>query len=137
MMDRNYNQFANCGVHQVRHSNGDIEWDQDEYLDALIPIKHPRLTGAKAEDDPDEELIGLFWSLLVALAYALTTQHWLAGYIVALQRMTRKPKIIHIRRLNAYVRLAQAQHAHIVYTAMKCLRTVDTHSDAGFSKLKP
>ena len=63
-MDRNYNEFTNCGVHQVRHKNGDIEWDQDSFIADLIPIIHPRLAGADKESALDEELTALFWSLL-------------------------------------------------------------------------
>ena len=133
-MDRNYNEFTNCGVHQKRHPNGDVEWDQDPYLDALIPITHPSLVGAKPETDLNPELTALFWSLLGALAYALTTQHWLSVYVVALQRMTHKATIIHIRKLNAIVRIAQKQKAHIMFQSMVCDRLLDTHSDSAFSK---
>ena len=103
-MARNHDEFTNCGVHQKRHKNGDIEWDQDDYIKDLIPIVHHELVGKKAEDKPSEDLVALFWSLLGALAYALTTQHWLAVYVVALQRVTHCPTVGDIRKLNTLVR---------------------------------
>ena len=133
-MARNKEEFTNCGVHQKRHSNGDIEWDQDEYIKDLIPIQHPDLVGRKPEDTPSDHLTAMFWSLLGALAYALTTQHWLAVYVVALQRVTQCPKVGDIRKLNVYVRMAQVKKAHILFRAMKCLRLIDTHSDSSFKK---
>ena len=63
-MERHRNEFTNCGVHQKRHPNGDIEWDQDDYIKDLIPIEHHELTGKNAEDKPSEHLAAMFWSLL-------------------------------------------------------------------------
>ncbi len=68
--------------------------DQDEYIKALKPIAHPDLTGAPAENELTPALTKLFWSLLGALAYSLLTQHWLAVYVVSLQRATYAPRII-------------------------------------------
>ena len=73
---------------------------------ALKPITHNKLIGAAPESDADEALVPLYWSLLGALAYSLLTQFWLAIYVVPLQRNTKKPLVIHIRRLNAIVRVA-------------------------------
>ena len=114
--------------------NGDIEWDQDDYIKDLIPITHHELTGKKKEDLPSEQLTALFWSLLGALAYALTTQHWLAVYVVALQRVTQNPTVGDIRDLNTLVRKAKQAPAHIKFRSMKCHRTIDTHSDSSFKK---
>ena len=111
-----------------------IELDQDEYIAALIPITHPDLVGAKAEEDATDALIQLFWSLLGAVAYSLMTQHWIAVYVIALQRETSQPKIIHVRRLNAVVRALQKKPAHIVFPSMKCAKHLLAHSDSGFSK---
>ena len=78
--------------------------------------------------------VELFWSLLGALAYALITQHWLAVYVVALQRQSKAPKVIHVRRLNALVRVAQKRPARILYRAMECCRILECHADSGFTK---
>ena len=133
-LKRNYKDFTNCGIRHRQHDNGSVELDQDEYIAALIPIAHPQLVGAKAEEPASEVLIQLFWSLLGAVAYTLMTQHWIAVYVIALQRETSSPKIIHIRRLNAVVRALQKCPAHIVYPRMECVKHLLAHSDSGFSK---
>ena len=55
-------------------------------------------------------------------------------YVVALQRQVKQPKIIHIRRLNTIVRVAQRSPKHVLFRAMECLREVQGHADSGFSK---
>ena len=133
-LKRNYKDFTNCGIRHRQHDDGSVELDQDEYIMALIPIATPELVGAKAEEPASEALIQLFWSLLGAVAYTLMTQHWIAVYVIALQRETSHPKIIHIRRLNAVVRALQKCPAHIVYPRMECVKHLLAHSDSGFSK---
>ena len=133
-LKRNYKEFTNCGIRHKQLDDGSVELDQDEYIQALIPISHPELVGANAEDYASEVLIQLFWSLLGAVAYTLMTQHWIAVYIIALQRETHKPKIIHIRRLNAIVRALQKLPSKIKYPSMKCSNELLAHSDSGFSK---
>jgi len=83
------NEFTNCGVHHKKHHDGTITLDQDDYIKALIPIKHRELS-----NDPStpasEELLSLYRSLLGAVAYTQLTQHQMACYIVALQRKTHR-----------------------------------------------
>ena len=79
------------------------------------PISHADMIGAAGEMDATQELIELFWSLLGAAAYFLLTQYQMLVYIVSLQRKTKKPQIIHIRRLNAVVRIVQTRPAHLHY----------------------
>jgi len=76
----------------------------------------------------------LYWSLFGAPAYATTTQFWLAVYIVALQRQTTSPLAIHVRRLNALVRVAQRKPARITYRAMRPTGTLECHADSGFTR---
>jgi len=130
----NKNQFTNTGVRHNRIPNGTIIIDQDEYITALKPINHHSMTGAKGEDDVTPPLKELFWSLLGALAFTLLTQHWIAVYVVSLQRRTQSPQYIHVRRLNALVRILQRSPAKITYTNMTCDRHIEVHSDSGFSK---
>ena len=68
------------------------------------------------------------------MAYSLLTQFWLAVYVVSLQRNTKKPLVIHIRRLNAVVRVAQKRPAKIIYIAMIPTGTLECHADSGFSR---
>ena len=126
--------FTNTGVHHLMLPDGSVELDQDEYIAALKPIVHVDLVGASGDDDAPPHLVDLFWSLLGAVAYALITQFWIAVYVVALQRQAKAPKIIHVRRLNALVRVRQKRPARILYRAMDCCRLLECHADSGFSK---
>ena len=126
--------FTNTGVRHNQLEDGSVETDQDEYLKALQPIVHQDLVGAPADSDAPPSLQALYMSLLGAMAYALLTQFHLAVYVVSLQRQTQKPKIIHIRRLNAVVRAAQRRPARVLYRAMVCLKQLECHSDSGFTK---
>ena len=132
------NDFTNTGVHHRLFTEGpdkgSVCMDQDSYIKALKPIVHPDLVGAKAETPASPALGALYWSLLGALAYCLITQHWVAVYVVALQRVTQAPKCIHLRRLNALVRILQRKPAQIWFRSMECLSTLECHSDSGFSK---
>jgi hypothetical protein len=92
-------EFTNCGVHQKRHSDGSITLDQDEYIKALIPIKHKELSDAPSTP-ASEELLSLYRSLLGAVAYTQLTQHHMACYIVALQRKTHKLTVEDVKKLN-------------------------------------
>ena len=130
----NETKFTNTGVRHERHADGSVTLDQDEYISALKPISHPSMIGAKADAEAGQTLIELFWSLLGAAAYMLITQSQLAVYIVSLQRKVKAPLMIHIRRLNAVVRVAQKRPAKIVYQAMQAAGVLECHSDSGFSK---
>ncbi len=104
---------------------------------ALKPIAHNKLIGAAPESDADETFVPLYWSLLPgALAYSLLTQFWLAVYVVSLQRITKKPLVIQICRLNAVVRVAQKRPAKIIYIAMIPTGILECHADSGFSRNK-
>ena len=130
----NKKTFTNTGVRHSRQDDGTIVTDQDEYILALKTITTPKMIGKPAEDDADDELTALFWSLLGAVAYAIITQFWLAVYVVSLQRNTSKPKILHLRRLNALVRVAQKRPAKLTYLAMTPTGRLECHADSGFSK---
>ena len=126
--------FTNTGVRHKRHSDGTVTLDQDEYIAALKPISSPEMIGAPGDRPASERLSELFRSLLGAAAYSLITQFWLMVYIVSLQRKLKAPLIIHVRRLNAVVRVAQKRPAMIIYKAMNPTDTLEVHSDSGFSK---
>ena len=86
-------------------------------------------------DEPCTDVVmRLYWSLLGAVAYTLLTQHWVAIYIIALQRQTHKPQYQHIRKLNSLLKVLQKQKATVVYPAMKCARKIIAFSDASFCK---
>ena len=133
-MKGDYNDFTNCGVHQSRSADGTVTLDQDEYINALIPIRHVDLVKAKAHLPATGDLPDLFVSLLGAAAYALLTQHHVAVYIVALQRAKNKLLINHIMQLNAVVLAMQRIKARVVFPAMDCQRRLVVHSDGSFKR---
>ena len=73
-------------------------------------------------------------SLLGAVAYALMTRIDVAVFVCATQRVTHKPKIIHVKRLNAVLRRMQANPKRLTFkpaTGPSHLRCV---GDAAFKK---
>ena len=72
--------------------------------------------------------------LLGAVAYALTTRIDVAAFVCAMQRVTHKARIIHIKRLNAVLRRVQANPKRLTFrpaTGPSHLRCV---GDAAFKK---
>ena len=69
-----------------------------------------------------------------ALAYTTLTQTWIMVYIVSLQRV-QSPTNLDVRRLNALTRKLQQSPQTLVFPAMKCLATVDLHSDSGYRRM--
>ena len=132
--DGNCEDFTNCGVRHTVMPNGDVVADQDEYIKDLRPIAHGDLTGRRSHEECTYELQSLFWSLLGGVAYTLLTQVWISCFIIALQRVTHKPTILHVKRLNVIVRAIQAQPQRIRYRRMVCGRHLEVHADSAFSK---
>ena len=132
--DRNNNDFTCVGIHHHRKPDGTIILDQNGYISALKQIHHPDITGKPLEADCSETVTRLYWSLLGAVAYTLLTQHWIAVYIIALQRQTHKPKYQRIRRLNSLVKILQKQKTVIVYRSVQCAKKILAFSDASFCK---
>ena len=130
------NDFTNCGVHHIQDpTTKEIELDQDEYLKALKCVRHPELVKAPAESSLSPELHTLYMSSLGAVAYLAMTRVDAAVFIVALQKHTHAPQVIHQKRLNALILWLQRNPKHIKYKRFKSL---DSHlrivSDAAFRK---
>lgn len=132
--ERNDNHFTCVGIKHCRSPDGTITLDQNEYINSLQTIHHADLNGKHPDDDCSEAVMRLYWSLLGAVAYTLLTQHWIAVFVIALQRQTHKPKYQHIRKLNSLVKVLQRQKANIVYPNMQCSRHIICFSDASFCK---
>ena len=80
---------------------------------------------------PDmEELMILFMSLIGAIAYALLIRLDVAVFVCALQRVTHKPQIIHIKRANAVVRYMQKNLKHLTYKHFSSPSHFAPHSSA-------
>lgn len=103
--------------------------DQDQYVQALLPIVHKDMVGKKAEEPVKEQVAVLFLSLQMALAYALMTRVDLCIYVFALHRRTQAPLAGEVRRLNAIVRWAQKHPLCFTYLPMKCASHLEAHSD--------
>ena len=73
----NVTEFTCVGIHHVFSDDG-VALDQTEYIGSLKPVKHHKMIGLPADAEGDDELAGLYASLLGALAFALMTQHWAA-----------------------------------------------------------
>ena len=102
----------------------------------MIPIVHTKLKGSAPETKASEELVSLFRSLLGAIAHTQVTQHQIACYVVALQRVATKLTIGDARKLNVLTKRLKGKPQTITYYP---LNNKDTHyltafSDAGFKK---
>ena len=73
-------------------------------------------------------------SLLGAVAYVLMTRIDVAVFVCALQRVTHKPKIIHVKRLNAVLRYMQANPQRIKYNNMSEHTHLRCVGEAAFKK---
>ena len=127
--------FTNCGLRHIQDPiSFSITLDQEEYIKNMKPIIHPDLKGLPSDTECSAEIIQLFMSLLGAVAYALMTRIDVAVFICAMQRVTHKPKIIHVKRLNAVLRWMQANPKRLTFrpaTGPSHLRCV---GDAAFKK---
>ena len=73
-------------------------------------------------------------SLLGAVAYALMTRIDVAVFVCALQRVTSKPQIIHIKRLNAVLRWMQSNPRRLCFPAVAGASHLRCVGDAAFKK---
>ena len=130
-------EFTNCGVHHKKHQDGSITLDQNEYIQALMIIKHPELSNTP-ETPASEELLSLYRSLLGAVAYTLLTQHQIACYIIALQRVTHKLTVGDVKKLNIVTSKVKESPATLTFRPLVCnqgtLERLTVFSDAGFRK---
>ena len=133
-MKGDYDDFTNCGVHQSRSADGSVALDQDEYVDALMPIRHVDLVKAKADEPAGGPPPDLFVSLLGAAAYGLLTRRHVAACIAALQRAENKLLIRHATCLNSAVLAMQRIKARVVFPAMECQRRLVVHSDGSLKR---
>ena len=128
-------KFTNCGLRHIQDpSTFLITLDQEEYIKNMKPIIHGDLKGKNSDQECSVELIQLFMSLLGAVAYALMTRIDIAVFVCALQRVTHKPKIIHLKRLNAVLRWIQANPRKLVYQPLKGHTHLRCVGDAAFKK---
>jgi hypothetical protein len=127
--------FTNCGLRHIQDPKTfGITLDQEEYIKNIKPIIHEDLKGRSSDSECSQELIQLFMSLLGAVAYALMTRIDVAVFICALQRVTHKPKVIHLKRLNAVLRWMQANPKRLTFCPAKGPSTLRCVGDAAFKR---
>ena len=130
-----WHNFTNCGLRHIQdRSTFTITLDQEEYINNLKAIAHPDLKGQPKEQACSPELTQLFMSLLGAVAYALMTRIDVAVFVCALQRVTSKPQIIHIKRLNAVLRWMQSNPRRLCFPAVAGASHLRCVGDAAFKK---
>ena len=128
-------EFTNCGLRHIQcRRTFEITLDQEEYIKNLRPIIHSDLKGKSKDTECSLELTQLFMSLLGAVAYALMTRIDIAVFVCALQRVTHKPHIIHVKRLNAVLRWMQANPKRICFKKMSNNTHLRCVGDAAFRK---
>ena len=130
-----WHEFTNCGLRHIQDKTTlEISLDQEEYIKNLKPIQHAELSGPSSERECSAPLHQLFMSLLGAVAYALMTRVDVAVFVCALQRVTHKPLIIHVKRLNAVLRWMQANPKKIWFRRMSGKTHLRCVGDAAFRK---
>ena len=88
---------------------------------------------AKTDEPLPEHLQRQFLSLLMTVAYALLTRMDAAVYVTALQRECKKPKAVHVRRLNLLLRWLQKNPRGLRYRPMEQYPdSLVQYSDSGF-----
>ena len=114
--------------------DGSIRMSQTSYIQGIQPMDSSSFTG-KA---PDEEVVPAvateYKSVLGAVAYAMMTQFHLLVYVVAAQRQSHKPTVLHCRRVNALLSHMKKHPRDLIYASMECARSLATHSDPGFTR---
>ena len=130
-----WHSFTNCGLRHIQDPGTfGITLDQEEYVKNLKPIIHGDLKGQSSEKECSPELTQLFMSLLGAVAYSLMTRIDIAVFVCALQRVTHKPKIIHIKRLNAVLRWMQANPKRLTFKPARGPSHLRCVGDAAFKR---
>ena len=127
--------FTTCGLRHIQDpTTFVITLGQEEYIKNMKLFIHQDIKGLSSDTECAVEVIQLFMGLLGAVAYALMTRIDVAVFVRAMQRVTHKPKIIHVKRLNAVLRWMQANPKRLIFrpaTGPSHLRCV---GDAAFKK---
>lgn len=84
-------ELKNTGIEHKPFPDGSIEMGQTTYIQGIQPIDSAVLVGKDADTLADEPVVGMYRSVLGAVAYTQLTQLHTLVYIVAAQR--QKPTI--------------------------------------------
>jgi len=115
-----WNVFTNCGVRHIQDVNTmETTLDQTEYIAGIktIPPESYRNLSSNAKCEPI--LHQQYQSLLGAVAFTGLSRLDVLVFIVALQRYSHAPQVIHVKRLNVLVRWMQANPKKLCYRRFK------------------
>ena len=97
-------EMMHTGIRHTMLKDGTINNDQNKYIACLKPIKiDGNDAGTSEEAKADEELSGLFTTLLGGTAWSMLTRMDANVYVAALQRKAKNVTILSIKRLNRLV----------------------------------
>ena len=113
------NNFTNCGIRHIQDATTkEITLDQNEYVKGIHVISHPDMSSKGPNEFCCPDLHQLYWSILGAINFATLSRADIAVFVSALQRQSRKPKMLHCKRHNAVVRWAQRNPKVIRYRTL-------------------
>ena len=119
-MKVSFNSFTNCGVRHIQDvASKEASLDQSEYIAGFKTIPPESYRGASSNSKCDPTLHLQYQSLLGAVAFTGLTRLDVIVFIVALQRFSHAPLVIHVKRLNALVKWMQANPRKLVYRRFK------------------
>ena len=115
-MKISWNNFTNCGVRHIQDTTTkEASLDQTEYVSGLKSIPSTMYSGQSSNSKCDHSLHLQYMSLLGAVAFTALTRLDAAVFIVALQRFSHAPLVIHVKRLNVLVKWMQANPRKLAY----------------------
>ena len=76
--------FTTIGVRHVHHTDGSVECDQKEYVNAIQTIPPETYSGKNGDEACDAKQTAMVWSLVGALEIAMITQQHMLVYVVCL-----------------------------------------------------
>ena len=126
--------MTNTGIAHELKDDGSIAMSQAADIQGIQPMSVSNMLGKPADDEVDPSTATEYKSVLGAIAYAMMTQYHLLIYVVAAQRRSHNPQVIHCRRLNALLSHMKRFPRTLVYRSMVCSRSLVCHSDSGFTK---
>jgi len=131
-----WHNFTNCGVRHIQDPQTyEASLDQTEYISGMRTIAADTYRGLASESLCAPVLHQMYQSLVGAVAFTALTRLDVLVFIVALQRYSHAPKVIHVRRLNMLVRWMQANPRKLMYRRFKTgKRHLKIIADSSFKK---
>ena len=130
--------FTHTGIHHTLSDDFKrCELDQHDYAAALRPVSESSFQQVRDDEDLSELLHAAFMCLLGGGAWLLLTRLDVAVYISALQRASKKPRGMHLRRLNRVIRYIQRTKKPLVYEPLPLPVVLLSIADSAFKSPDP